>query len=319
MERPEVSVVIPCHNAAGWVGEAVRSALDQAGVRREVIVVDDGSTDGTAEKIEEIFGERGHLIRSGHAGVSRARTLGTERAMGDFLQYLDSDDLLAPGKFYRQVEALREKGGEVAYGGWQEFVREEDGRHRMGAVRDEGIGERSETALLTRFWSPPAAYLFARRIVEKVGGWHPELPVIQDARFAWECARRGGRFVRTPGVTAFYHRNAGGSLSTRDRRAFLSDCLRNAVEVQGIWEQEGGVSPERRRALLEAFAHVARGSFDPFPDLFEAAWRRLEALSPNWRPDVPPALALLSRCIGYRRAERVASIVRRLKGEEGRS
>jgi glycosyltransferase involved in cell wall biosynthesis len=97
MSHRRLSVVIPTWNRAGLVGDAVESALDQEGGDLEVIVVDDGSTDGTAEVIERRFGKSVKLLRMAtRSGVGAARNEGVRQATGDLLSFLDSDDLWLP-------------------------------------------------------------------------------------------------------------------------------------------------------------------------------------------------------------------------------
>jgi glycosyltransferase involved in cell wall biosynthesis len=102
-----LSVVIPTWNRAGLVGEAVESALGQEGGDLEVIVVDDGSTDGTAEFIERRFGKSVKLLRMAtRSGVGAARNEGVSQATGDLLSFLDSDDLWLPGKLKAELDVL---------------------------------------------------------------------------------------------------------------------------------------------------------------------------------------------------------------------
>lgn len=103
------SVVIPTWNRRTLVGEAIESTLDQAGVEVEVIVVDDGSTDGTAEMLVDRFGSRIVLVRlASRQGPARARNAGLERASGEWIGFLDSDDLWLPGKSAAEQRVLRE-------------------------------------------------------------------------------------------------------------------------------------------------------------------------------------------------------------------
>ena len=106
MSRRRLSVVIPTWNQARLVGEAV-SALGQEGRDLEVMVVDDGSTDGTAEVIERRFGKSVKLLRMAtRSGVGAARDEGEWQATGDLLAFLDSDDLWLPGKLKAELDAL---------------------------------------------------------------------------------------------------------------------------------------------------------------------------------------------------------------------
>jgi glycosyltransferase involved in cell wall biosynthesis len=102
-----LSVVIPTWNRAGLVVEAVESALAQEGGELEVIVVDDGSTDGTSEVIERKFGKSVKLLRMAtRSGAGAARNEGVRQATGDLLSFLDSDDLWLPGKLKAELDVL---------------------------------------------------------------------------------------------------------------------------------------------------------------------------------------------------------------------
>jgi hypothetical protein len=232
--------------------------------------------------------------------------------LGAFIQYLDADDLLAPGKLRRQLDALETGIADVAYGDWQRLLPAPSGGFQAGPTVSRRMSEPAEIALFTDFWCPPAAYLFRREIVDKVT-WNIGLPVIQDARFALDCALNGARFVYTPGITAHYRVHKSGSVSSRDPKAFVRDCLRNAAEVEQWWIEHGGLTQERRKALLRVHGYVARASFEEDRPTFESAWAALDRLQPGYVPESPRHLAILSRLTGYRRAESVALAYRKAK------
>lgn len=101
-----VSVVIAAYNAAEWLGQAVMSALNQTCKPLEVVVVDDGSEDNTAE-IACVFGENVRLIQQENAGAGAARNAGIRAAKGDFVAFLDSDDYWLEDKLEKQLAILR--------------------------------------------------------------------------------------------------------------------------------------------------------------------------------------------------------------------
>lgn len=311
MTSPRISVIVPAFNAAAVIRETLSSVVAQDIDDVEMVVVDDGSLDDTAAIVQEEF-PRAQLIRQNRGGPSRARNVGTRAASGEFVQYLDADDLLAPGKLATQVAALERSGAAVAYGDWQRLEPQADGTWRHGELISRRLGV-PEHDLLTDFWCPPAAYLFTRSIVDAVGGWSVNLPVIQDARFALDCALQGGEFVRCPGLMALYRVSMGDSVSQRDPAQFRRDCLLNASEVEQWWATHGGLTEERRSALLSAYLHVARASFGCERTTFEAACAALERLRPRFAPDAPLHLALAARLLGYRRAEYAALAYRRIK------
>lgn len=308
----QVSIVIPCFNARRWIGEALESIYAQGFDDLETLVIDDGSTDGSADVVRRAF-PSARVTSIAHAGPSYARNVGTQAASGVYLQYLDADDRLAPGKLATQVNALEREGADVAYGDWAELVEQPDGTYQPGRVTHRHLGETPELALFTNFWCPPAVYLFRRSIIEKVGGWREDLPVIQDARFTLDCALHGATFAYCPGMMAYYRRHNGNSLSQRDSKAFTRDCLLNAQQVEAWWRTHGGIAAERKQALLTVYLYVARASYRNDTATFEQAYEALEQLQPGYCPPAPWHLALISKVVGYRRGEAVAYHYRRLK------
>ena len=310
---PRISIIIPCFNASRWVRETLQSALVGHSADTEIIVIDDGSTDDTAHIVAREF-PQARLIRTRNRGASHARNTGTAAASGEFIQYLDADDLLMPGKLAKQLNYLENSGFDVAYGDWQKLVPNSDGGFTGGPIIARQMRRPPELDLFLDFWCPPAVYLFRRRIdCDKVGQWNERLPVIQDARFALDCALHNARFLYCPGISAYYRDHSSGSLSKRDPVAFVRDVYLNASEVEAWWKGHGGLSEERKQAVITVLSYVARSSYENNPATFEAAYSHLQYLCPGFVPDAPRKLAVASRLVGYRRAEALASTYRRLK------
>jgi glycosyltransferase involved in cell wall biosynthesis len=310
-----VSVIIPMFNAERWIVETLASVEAQTYPREliEIIVVDDGSADASAEIVARQF-PHVNLLRTPNGGASRARNAGTAVARGVFLQYLDADDLLVRDKLLRQVQALENTGADAAYGDWQGLILQSDGTFKHGDVMQRKMEEDPEIALLVDFWCPPAAYVFHRELVKRVGGWNEHLPVIQDARFALDCALHGATFTYCRGTMAYYRIHSHHSLSRRDPAAFIADCLRSAQEVEEWFQEHGGITVKRRAALIKVFEQVARATYENNPDTFEVAFEALERLSPGgYVPSHPKHLALASKIIGYRSAEALSATYRKSK------
>lgn len=104
--RPLVSILIPAFNAGPWIADTIRSALGQTWARKEILVVDDGSTDDTVAVAREFESAELKVISKDNEGAAATRNRALALSQGDFIQWLDADDLLSPGKIERQLRAL---------------------------------------------------------------------------------------------------------------------------------------------------------------------------------------------------------------------
>jgi glycosyltransferase involved in cell wall biosynthesis len=253
-----ISIVIPCYNAAATIAATIESALSQD-VDKEIIVIDDGSTDSSRETVNA-FQSRIRLVVSTNQGVSAARNVGTKLAQGRFVQYLDSDDLLLPGTLASRRGVLEDTGADIAHTDWQRLVQLTDGSYAPGEVMRPDLNAiRNDAELATAtsaFWAPPAALLYRRSIVDRIGTWSARLPVIQDARFMFDAAANGARFAHVPIIGALY-RVSLGSLSRRNLDEFIADCAVNASEIESLWRSRGTLSTERRKGLACIWQGVA--------------------------------------------------------------
>jgi glycosyltransferase involved in cell wall biosynthesis len=301
MSNPTVSVIVPCYNASQTIESTLESVFAQQGVEIETIVVDDGSTDKSADLIAARFPQV-RLERTPNNGPSAARNLGTTFAKAPFIQYLDADDLLVLDKIAVQLEALERTGADVAYGDWIRVEVEPDCVHRREERISRTLGSDPDIDLFTDFWCPPAVYLIRRKIVEKVGAWPQQLVVGEDARFMLDCALHGARFVRCEGVMGYYRILDSGSLSRNASTRFLRDCLTNAEEVHAWWLNRGVFNEKRRRAVASIYGQVARGAVNKDSQTSARAQELLQEVMPGYVPEYPWRMRIAAHIIGYSRA-----------------
>jgi glycosyltransferase involved in cell wall biosynthesis len=307
-----ISVVIPCYNAKPYITATIESVLAQRRVSFEIILVDDGSSDGSADLVESRFpGVTVH--RTANQGPSAARNYGTDRSRGEFIQYLDADDLLAADKLQIQISALLLTDAEVAYGDWLRFQMQPDGTKAVQERFERQLGSSPELDLFTHFWCPPAAYLIRRRAVDRVGGWRTDLPVIQDARFILDCVLNGSQFVYCAGLMAEYRVHQRDSVSTRSRTAFLRDCLCNALEVRDWWASRGQLDDERSRAVFGVLDMVATGSVTIDRGLFHEASDAIREMGLKYAVAWPAKKHAAVALMGYSAAITAADRFRRCR------
>lgn len=313
---PLVSVIIPAYNARRWLPETLASVrAQQEDVDLEVIIVDDGSTDDTAEYVTQEWPDF-RLIRSENRGVSHARNLGTANAKGEWFQYLDADDLLLPGKLSRHLALIQKRPEcDAVYANWQRLVEGRTGDFVPGEVVKRSIQDISkdpEVAFFSTLWCPTGCYLWRRSFLEKVLPWKEWLPVIQDARFSWDAAAAGARWVHDPEVSVLYRQHRAGSVSTKSRLAFLTDCVKNMSDIQQRWLLTDSLTAERRNVLKDGYESAMRGLYEVDLPSFRDVYRRLLELDSSYEP-TNRSLRLISRFLGYENAELIAAKWRRLK------
>jgi glycosyltransferase involved in cell wall biosynthesis len=253
-ERPTISVVIPAYEAAGTITEAIESALAQDPPPDEVIVADDGSTDPLEESLKPYL-ERIDLLRLPHAGVSATRNVACSRASGDFVLFLDADDLLLPGKLAALAGLHRERPhlDILATDLWFEHE-----GHRVGRFGDNNPfppEEEQRRTILERCFVAQAAIRRSRLLA--VGGFDESLQSGED----WDCVLRlilnGSRAGFHDAPLAVY-RIRGGSLASsrtetfRDRARVLEKAVSNP-------DLSLGEKPTAKRMLAAQRARAALG------------------------------------------------------------
>lgn len=119
-DKPTVSVVIPAYNAARYLSEAIESVRAQTVPAQEIIVVDDGSTDDTP-RIAQSFADVEYVLQA-NSGAAQARNTGAQKARGEFLAFLDADDLWTPRKLEWQLAAFGAQQGDLVFGQAQQFI-----------------------------------------------------------------------------------------------------------------------------------------------------------------------------------------------------
>jgi hypothetical protein len=240
------------------------------------------------------------------------------RARGEFIQYLDADDLLATGKIARQVATLHASGADVAWEPYHELIPVEGPTavFTVGRKITPELGADLAASLLTsRGFVQIGAMLIHRSPRTDGISFEPGREVVEDVRYMVALAMAGARFVSTESneLGLLYRQHTGPRYSTRPMASFARGCAENAVWAQEYWESHGGLTPDRRAALSEAYAFAARQLASLDRESFERAAARGTAFGPDFTRHLPTRLRWLTRIIGYHRAESIALGWRRVR------
>lgn len=302
---PTVSIIIPAYNCESYIEETLESAYRQTydSDKLQVIAINDGSTDSTLSILKELADKYSLIIKSTpNRGASAARELGRQLAIGKYIQYLDSDDLLMPQKIEKQVKLLEATDGDLAYGAYERFKISPTKEYcRLEVKLPKRQYKDLEVDTFKSFWFPPAALLYSKRLTDKIGPWPINLPIIQDARYLQEASILKGKFVFTEGIMAKY-RVTENSLSNREGVfKFYKDVFQNGLEIHQKWKSD--LTEEKRNAVLGCFTNCARVFVEHDIKLFESCVEQLHQIQPDFIPKGSKIMSYVSRIFGYRRAE----------------
>jgi len=252
VSSPQVSVVIPTRDRWPLLSEsALRSVLAQRGVDLEVIVVDDGSRDETPDRVSALGDSRVRLVRhESPQGVAAARNAGIAGARGTWVALLDDDDLWAPTKVVRQLEAARADGADFVYCGALVL----DERRRVVELSPAPAAEGLHAELLRHYVIPAGAsnVMATAALLQQVGGFDRRLSYLADWDM-WLRLAAGGRAAALDDFLVAYVRHRGRMLVAFD------DVLRELDHVLAKHAAEGLSIDRSRLVAWVAYQHRQAG------------------------------------------------------------
>lgn len=257
--QPLVSVIIPTYNYARYITDALRSVQAQTHTNWECIVVDDGSTDDTAEVVARLRAEDARIqyVRQDNARQAAARNNGIRRARGDFFQFLDADDLIEPEKIEGQLRALRNDAEtDVVYSDIRYFDSENPTDIRRTAIAGEepwmpgisGSGKDFLMRLVRNNIMPINAPLLPRAMIEKVGFFDEGLTPVEDWAYHIRCAAAGARyrFQDWEGIRPLVRTHPESS-SSDPRRMLRAEILMRRT-IRAVLEDESVIQLNENRS-----------------------------------------------------------------------
>ncbi len=311
---PLVSCIIPCYNAAPFLAETLDSALAQTWPHKEIILVNDGSNDDSLA-IGRGYEARGvKVIDQVNRGAASARNRGLREARGEYIQFLDADDLLSAEKLSAQLELLQHRpSGTIATCAW--------GRFQSDPLKASYADE-----IVFRDFSPveflvlggdsgammhPSAWLVPRSVTDAAGPWNETLSLNDDGEYFCRVLLVSAGMAFSSNGRSYYRSGLPGSLSQqRGERARRSQF--RSIE---LIEQHLLTAEDSTRTQRAAANYYQRFIYDFFPapiDLMRQAETRIAALggSSLSGPAMGPKTAALARLIGWKNTWRLRHLIR---------
>lgn len=230
-----VSIIMPIYNAYPYVKYSLFSVLNQTYSDLEILVIDDGSTDGSFEYLNEIIDNRLYVYKNDKKGACSARNLGLKKAKGDFIQFLDADDILSLDKIEKQVYLLQKYPNRVAVCSTVHFYED----HLNGTITDRKFLYSTDNPynFLLKLYGAngcdfdmisPNAWLTPKKIIEKAGFWDEELIKDQDGEYFCRVLTTSAGICYEPSVFSYYRKYLkGNSISSGRTKKHLLSQIRS--------------------------------------------------------------------------------------------
>jgi len=316
--KPLVSILIPAYNAEGSIAQTIQSVIAQTWPRKEIIVVDDESRDRTVEEARRFASKEVAVVTVENRGAAAARNHALKLSQGDYIQFLDADDLLGPDKIASQITALREGDGPrtLLSGAWGYF------HYRAGRAQflptplweDLSPVEWLARKMSQNLHMQTATWLTSRELAEKAGPWDTRLLSDDDGEYFARVllASKGTRFVREARV---YYRL---SPTSRLSQIGTSDRKRDAMLVSMKLHIEYLMSLEKSGRVQNACLAYMQNWFDNFyperPDIIA----ELQSLARQFngrleKPRLRWKYAWMEPIVGFSAAKRAQMVLPEFK------
>jgi glycosyltransferase involved in cell wall biosynthesis len=320
---PCVSILIPAYNAERWLGDTVQSALNQTWPDKEIIIVDDGSRDRTLAVARKFETAGVKVVTHSNQGPARTRNHAFSLCQGDYIQWLDADDLLAPDKIELQMRALAEGGDRrtLLSSEWAIFLfRPETAEF----IQTELWSDQSPAEWLIRkmgkgLYMQTSTWLVSRELTEAAGPWDVRLTLDDDGEYFCRVLQQSESIKFVPGAKVYYRASGpeGMSYAGRSDRKLESQWLSMQLHIGYLRSMEE--SPRVRAACVNYLQNWL-GYFHPYrKDIVESAKRLAEELGGRLEsPHVSWKYSWVESTLGRDAAERVRmlspSVRRSLQG-----
>ena len=258
---PLVSIILPCYNSENHIEECINSLINQSYKNIEIIIINDGSIDGTETKIKTFNDERIKYISQENKGACAARNSGIRAASGNYYQFFDSDDILIADKIERQIELIDGKKNVLASSRWIQFHNKIDDSPPIDfKIFNANTPKQYFFHVLCRSeYIPLQAWLIPSDIVSRAGLFNESLDINQDGEYLARLLTHTEEIRIVDGYVGFYYRCQLNTVSTwNSGKKILSllmslESLSSCAEKMGIDLNETKISDIYYRTMVSGY------------------------------------------------------------------
>ena len=278
---PLVSVCIPAYNCENYIRDTIESVINQTYKNIEIIIVDDGSTDNTKMLLNNLPYKHISVFFQQNAGAAAARNVAYSKATGQYIKFLDGDDLINPEMIESQVKLANKNQGCIISSRWGRFYNNDLGTFKLSP--EDCWKTLPACEWICSSWknghsmTQSGIFLLPREIIENAGYWDEQLTLIDDLDFFTRVILKSKLVVFDPGSILYYRSGNSGSLSGRTQQeAMLSasrsldKATKNLLAVHS--------TPEAKLACANVWQHFIYFIYPRYPDLAKTAQIKVNEL-----------------------------------------
>lgn len=324
MTHPLVSIIMPVYNAERFLEEAIQSALEQTWPAKELIIVNDGSTDSSLSIALKYQSNNVQVIDVENGGAAKARNIGFKHANGEFIQYLDADDLMKSDKIEIQMTRLLNQPDPqtlVCAGQWLRF--NQTLNDVLGGV---GPGPQAEKDMSPLDWlllrpynlMTVHAWLTPRYLIELAGSWNESMTLDDDGEFFIRVVSHAEQVLFCDAALSYYRTNESYSLSKYNGNHSKDSCLKLRSAYSSLQTYRTVLSPFGdlgRTAIARNSLYLAFESYLVCTEVYESCFEQDLPVRQNlaiyrFRGG---KIGVLSLLLGWRTAKRMMQFLESLK------
>jgi len=309
-----VSILIPCYNAERWIALTLESALSQTWPKKEIIVVNNGSTDGSLEILKKFESEQVKIITKENHGASAARNRAYHESQGDVIQFLDADDLMSPDKIELQMKRLADAPNCVAAGAWGRFY---DDPKNTVFVHEPLWADFAPVDWLVTAWTgswmmASHAWLTPRSLIERAGDWDETPCPNDDGEFFTRVVLSSEGVLFCPESRVYYRSGRPGATSQSKSTEMLHSMYRS-IELCTSYLLSKEDSPRTRKACASYFQNFVYQVYPHVPNLVQQAEAQVRNLGGcDLNPPVAGAIhSFLVSTLNWKYARRIQLLKQR--------
>jgi GT2 family glycosyltransferase len=312
---PLVSVCVPAYNCAAYIQQCIDSVLAQTYQNIEIIVVNDGSTDATPEILEALKQDNVQLYHQQNSGAAAARNLAYRKSSGDFIKFLDGDDIINAGMIKSQVKLALENKDSVISSSWGRFYDDDPATFKPSP--EDCWQTLPACDWLISSWknghsmTQSGMFLLSRTTIENAGPWDEQLTLIDDLDFFTRVILRSSDVVFDPSATLYYRSGISGSLSGRKQEAAMISAYRSLQKATANLLAVNS-SPGARLACANIWQHFIYSVYPRHADLVKNAEQQIQELGGSSLAFMAGGLTrVLSTLVGWKAATRFKKLIYR--------